>query len=99
MELVKKMFDLVEGRWSKELNAYVKVATHKTNVPFAICKDEQKKREGNGVATRANSIRFKIVPNGELQYSNTFILNTRKRWFEKEYKQRSSQGKHDRIGF
>ena len=38
-----KLFDLVEGRWNRELNAFVKVATHKTNVPYAICKDEQKK--------------------------------------------------------
>lgn len=73
-----KLFDLVEGRWNRELNAFVKVATHKTNVPYAICKDEQKKREGNGIATRAITTRFKIVPNGELQYSNTFILTKKK---------------------
>ena len=70
----KGLFDLVEGKWNPSLEAYVKTATHKTNVPYAICKDEQLKREGNGVVTRASSVRYKIVPNGELQYSNTFIL-------------------------
>ena len=74
----KGLFDLVEGKWNPNLKAFVKTATHKTNLPFAICKDEQKKREGNGVATRASSVRFKVVPNGQLQYSNTFILTKKK---------------------
>lgn len=73
-----KLFDLVEGKWNSSLEAFVKTATHKTNLPYAICKDEQKRREGNGVATRANLVRFKIVPNGTLQYSNTFILTKKK---------------------
>lgn len=71
-----RLFDLIEGRWNPQINSFVKVATHKTNVPYAICASEKKKREPLGVS-RAHSQRFIIVPNGALQYKNTF-LNLRK---------------------
>lgn len=67
-----KLFDLIEGRWNSQINAFVKVATHKTNVPYAICVAEKKKRETIG-ASRGHSQRFIIVPNGALQYKNTFL--------------------------
>lgn len=73
-----KLFDLVEGRWNTSLKAFVKIATYKTNVPYAICMDEKIKRQGVETINHPRPIRFKIVPNGELQYSNTFILTKKK---------------------
>jgi len=67
-----KLFDLIEGRWNSQINSFVKIATHKTNVPYPICVAEKKKREPIG-KSKAHSQIFIIVPNGALQHKNTFL--------------------------
>lgn len=63
------LFDLVEFRWSVDKKVFVKVATHLTNQPKQLCYYKKRKLEttGSNILTR-----YKIVPNGELQYSNSF---------------------------
>jgi len=64
------LYDLIEFRWDISLKSFVKVQTHKTNIPKAIAYSEKKKIE---FLIRPNSLRrFKVVKNGELQYSNKF---------------------------
>lgn len=64
------LHDLVEFRFNHQRKIFVKHETHKTNVPKAICYAEKKKIE----FLRPTSLhtRFRVVKNGQLQYSNTF---------------------------
>lgn len=65
-----KLKDLVEFQFNHALKRFVKVQTHKTNVPPAIAYAEKKKIE----FLRPISLhtRFKVVNNGTYQYKNTF---------------------------
>lgn len=65
-----KLVDLVEWRWSRDYNAFVKVQTHKTNVPKAIAIAEKKKIEF--LTPRSRLTRFTTDPNGTYQYVNQF---------------------------
>lgn len=68
-----ELYDLVEGHWSPQLKAFRVVQTHKYNVPRAIAYSEKYKLESQkGIVNRPNPIRYKVVPNGTLQYNNTF---------------------------
>lgn len=71
--MTQNLFDLVEFRWNMNKHCFVKTVTHKTNVPASIAYAEKKKIEGyRGIISYPAPIRFKVVPNGELQYSNKF---------------------------
>jgi hypothetical protein len=65
-----RLYDLIEYRYDYEKKAFVKVATHKYNVPKAIAYSEKKKIEF--LTPRSLYTRFKIVKNGVKQYSNQF---------------------------
>lgn len=65
-----KLKDLVEFRFDHQLKKFVKVATHKTNVPSAIAYSEKKKIEM--LNPRSLITRFRVVDNGTFQYTNQF---------------------------
>lgn len=65
-----KLYDLIEYRWDRQRDAFVKVATLKTNVPAAIAYVAKAKAEF--LFPRSRSTRFKVVRNGARQYSNRF---------------------------
>ncbi len=68
-----KLYDLVEFRFDREKKQFVKVQTHKYNLPYAICKGEKGKIEF--LTPRSRFTRFRIVKNGKLQYSLQFKKN------------------------
>lgn len=72
-----KLVDLVEWRWSRDHNAFVKVQTHKTNVPKAIAIAEKKKIEF--LTPRSRMTRFTTHPNGTYQYINQFKFKRKKK--------------------
>lgn len=67
---ISKLYDLIEFRRDHIKGVFVKVATHRTNVPKSIAYSEKKKIE----FLRPTSLhtRFKIVKNGTYQYKNSF---------------------------
>jgi hypothetical protein len=65
-----KLYDLIEYRFDYIKRSFVKVATHKYNVPRAIAESE--KRKILFLTPRSLYTRFKIVLNGKKQYSNQF---------------------------
>lgn len=65
-----KLVDLVEFRFDHKRSAFVKQQTHCTNVPEAIA--YAKKRSLEFMVPKNRHIRYKVVPNGELQYINSF---------------------------
>lgn len=61
------LFDLVEYRFDHARRAFVKAQTRLYNQPAALCYGEKKK-----IRPVSRFTRFKVVPNGEKQYSNQF---------------------------
>lgn len=60
--------DLVEFRFDNKIKKFVKNQTHLTNVPKALSYGMKKRLSiGKSLHTR-----FRVVKNGELQYSNQF---------------------------
>lgn len=64
------LFDLIEYRRDFKRKQFVKVQTHKYNLPRAICESEKRKILFHTPKSRYT--RFKIVENGAKQYSNQF---------------------------
>jgi len=69
--------DLVEFRYDREKKAFVKVATHLTNVPEGLAYGMKSRQEAHGTATLYTV--FVVVKNGALQYSNEFPPHLRRR--------------------
>lgn len=67
---MSKLYDLIEYRFDYERRAFIKVCTHKYNVPRAIA--EVEKRKILFLTPKSLYTRFKIVLNGTKQYSNSF---------------------------
>lgn len=65
-----KLYDLIEYRFDYIKKVFVKVQTHKYNVPMAIAKSEKAKIMFH--TPRSLYTRFRIVRNGTLQYTNQF---------------------------
>lgn len=65
-----QLHDLVEFWFDHQARTFIKHQTHMTNKPKAMCYAEKRKIE----FLRPISLhtRFKVVKNGELQYSNLF---------------------------
>lgn len=65
-----KLYDLIEYRWSKATNAFVKYQTRAYNIPKPMAYGLK-----SGIVSReklTRSTRFKVVENGTKQYSNSF---------------------------
>lgn len=67
---MSRLYDLVEFRFDYHTRTFVKKQTHKYNLPKAICYSEKKKIEF--LTPVSSHTRFRVVPNGQLQYSNFF---------------------------
>lgn len=67
---MSQLYDLVEFRRDHQRKVFVKVQTHKYNLPKQICYSEKEKIEF--LSPRSRHTRFRVVKNGELQYSNQF---------------------------
>jgi len=65
---MNQLWDLIEYWFDHQNKCFVKKQTHKTNVPKSICYAEKKRLENHC----SLHTRFKIVRNGETQYTNTF---------------------------
>lgn len=65
---MNQLWDLVEFRWDHQSKCFIKKETHITNLPKAICYAEKKRLEKNA----SLHTRFRVVKNGETQYTNTF---------------------------
>jgi|JI9StandDraft_1071089.scaffolds.fasta_scaffold00044_46 hypothetical protein len=65
-----QLFDLVEFRFDHKRGLFVKHQTHCTNVPKNMAYGKKRTLEFSTGKNR--SVRFKVVENGALQYSNTF---------------------------
>jgi len=65
-----QLYDLIEFRWNASLNSFVKVQTHKTNIPSSIVYAEKKKIEF--LTPKSRTTIFKIVKNGQYQYRQKF---------------------------
>ncbi len=63
-----QLFDLVEFRFDHGRKLFVKQQTHSTNVPRALCYGQKKRLQVGASRTT----RFRVVKNGELQYSSQF---------------------------
>jgi len=74
MDRKLKLYDLVEFRFDYYKRVFVKVQTHITNQPRAICIGEKNKILFH--SPRSLYTRFVIVPNGILQYNNSFRWKT-----------------------
>lgn len=71
-----KLYDLVEFQFDHHKKVFVKKCTHKYNLPKAICYSEKKKIEF--LTPVSLHTRFRVVPNGQLQYSNQFKMKKKK---------------------
>lgn len=75
-----QFYDLIEFHFNHQLKKFVKYRTHKTNQPKAICYSEKSKIIFLTPVSRFT--RFRVVKNGELQYSNSFKKHSQPRQHE-----------------
>lgn len=70
-----KLKDLVEFRYDRIKKAFVKVATHLTNVPDSLAYGTKNRKEAAATMYTV----FVVVDNGDLQYSNEFPPHLKRR--------------------